>query len=67
MKTAYYSVWLDEHANQLNPAFEQIFQTVKAHFFARDPNRWPLYRIHEIARWLEERKIDAPTVINTAL
>lgn len=67
MKTAYYSVWLDEHANQLNPAFEQIFQTVKAHFFARDPNRWPLYRIHEIARWLEERKIDAPTVVNTAL
>lgn len=67
MKTASCSVWLDPHANQLTPEFKRSFGIVKANFFARDPKKWPIYRISEVATWFEERKANLPIQVNSTL
>ncbi|SIO32993.1 pyridoxal-dependent decarboxylase [Salinivibrio sp. ES.052] len=41
---------LSSHA--LTPAFLNQYQTIRQHFFDRNPDRWPIYRTPELAQWL---------------
>ncbi|KQB01395.1 aspartate aminotransferase family protein [Vibrio metoecus] len=53
--------WLALQANQLHPRFEQHYCAVKAKFFSRDPELWPLYRSLEIQPLLHSRR-ETPAV-----
>ncbi|OOF11802.1 MULTISPECIES: pyridoxal phosphate-dependent decarboxylase family protein [Salinivibrio] len=45
----------------ITPTFAKHYQTMRAHFFNRDPNRWPIYRTPGLAQWLEQGMLPAPT------
>ncbi|WP_021022991.1 hypothetical protein [Salinivibrio costicola] len=36
----------------LTPVFLNQYQTIRQHFFNRDPKRWPIYHTPELAYWL---------------
>ncbi|CAH8237074.1 pyridoxal phosphate-dependent decarboxylase family protein [Vibrio aestuarianus] len=67
-KQAIYRIGLDEKANQVTSTFNLKFEKMRAQFFARDPKLWPLYRIHDIADWLDGRRLNhRPAAISSSL
>ncbi|OOE44888.1 aspartate aminotransferase family protein [Salinivibrio kushneri] len=48
----------------LTTTFAQQYQTIRQHFFDRDPDRWPVYRTPDLAHWLENGM--HPVVADTA-
>jgi glutamate/tyrosine decarboxylase-like PLP-dependent enzyme len=39
-------------SHALTPVFLNQYQTIRQHFFNRDPKRWPIYHTPELAHWL---------------
>jgi len=54
-------LYIDRDAVDVAPEFDREMKSLRAQYFARDPNLWPVFRDPGLARLFDSRRHHAPT------